>query len=217
MTSGASSEFVKILKDKISDSKIQEEFRKNILAESVDYLISIFKGRKDIEVGALSNFESRNYCFFLDVASPSDDLFDSLNKCFTSNKIPHKCLSLPGSKFVFYIDLEKRLVSSGNSHNVFFADVYSKKGSVYKLRISILDSDIKSHLFDKNYYNFSFWVFDNNEFDSYEMSLKGINRDRKKQKIETPDGLYSLSLNINEDGELSFFELFRKKGKKNKQ
>jgi len=217
MSAGASSEFVKTLKDKISDSKIQEEFRKNILAESVDHLISIFKGRKDMEVGTLSNFETRDYCFFLDVASPADDLFDSLNKCFTSNKIPHKCLSLSGSKFVFYIDLEKRLVSSGNSHNVFFVDVYSKKGSVYKLRISILDSDIKSHIFDKNYYNFSFWIFDNDEFCCYEMPLKGIDRDKRKQKIETPDGLYSLSLNINEVGELSFFELFRKKGKKNKQ
>jgi hypothetical protein len=163
MSSGASNEFVKILKDKISDSKIQEEFRKNILGESIDYLISIFKGRKDMEVGTLSNFEARNYCFFLDVSSPSDDLFDSLNRCFSSNKIPHKSLFLPESKFVFYIDLEKRLVSSGNSHNVFFVDVYSKKGSVYKLRISILDSDIKFNIFNKNYYNFSFWVFDNNE------------------------------------------------------
>jgi len=52
----AADDFVNSLKSKILDSKIHEEFKKNILKDCVDYLVSVFKNT-DLNLRSISQFE----------------------------------------------------------------------------------------------------------------------------------------------------------------
>lgn len=210
----AADDFVNSLKSKILDSKIHEEFKKNILKDCVDYLVSVFKNT-DLNLRSISQFESRDFCFLLDVLC-SNNPHESIKNCLSLNEIKYKSKELTESKFAIWVDLENRLVSSGNPHNIFFIDVYSKKDNLYKLRISTLESPIKYYLLDKSYHEFSFWVFDD-EFDAYKISLRGKDRNKKKQNIDTEDGKYQIHVHLNDIGEMIFFELNKKKRKKNKQ
>jgi len=212
MNSGASDDFVSGLKSKIHDDKIHSEFKKNILQDALECALDTFSSNPEIQVRNSRNFDSKEFCFFVDINSETS-LEESISKCLSDSKIPYKKLNLDDYKWVFQIDLEKRIVSSGNPHNVFFIEIYSKRLSLHKVKFSICDFGFKYSIFDSGYHNFKFWVFDKG-FSSYDIPLRGIDRAKKKQKMETEDGRFSLSFGLNVDGNITSLELSRKKGKK---
>jgi hypothetical protein len=212
MNSGASDDFVSGLKSKIQDDKIYSEFKKNILQDALECVLDIFASNPEIQVRNTKNFDSKEFCFFVDVNSVAQ-LEDEISKCLDVSKITYRKLNLDDYKWVFQIDLGKRIVSSGSPHNVFFIEIYSKRLSLHKIKFSICDFGFKYSIFDSGYHNFRFWVFDKG-FSLYDIPLKGIDRNKKKQKIETADGKFSLSFGLNTERNVTSLELARKKGKK---
>lgn len=215
MSFGAAEDFVKSLKSKIHDHKIHEEFKRNLLQECLDCINEIFRKSLDFNLKSIGQFESKDSFFILDV-SFNDDPTSLLKTHFEFNKIPYDFFQASPEKFCFRVDLGERIISSGNPHNFFFIDVYSKKNELYKLRISNSESEVKYFAIDKNYYGFSFWIFDGG-FNSYQISLREINRDKKKQKIESIDGKYTINIYLNEIGEMSSFEVSKKRLIKSKK
>lgn len=221
MSIGAAYDFVKSLKDKILDNKIHERFKMNLLQDGVEYLSGILGKSEGLNLRSLSQFESRDFCFFVGLVFESEPI-ETLKRILFENGIPYELAEPFGDKFVFRIDLENKIISSGSNHNFFFLDVYSKRESLYKVRISFHDPHqiFKYQLIDKNYQDFSFWVFDEGNFKYYQISLNDVNlnyieRNKRKHKMESPDGRYLMQIRLNDFGEMNFLELSKKKRRKN--
>lgn len=215
MAKGASEVFVKGLKNKISEKNIKEEFDRNILQNSLMYLVDLFKleSEGDLQVRTVRDFQIKEVCFFIDVVSKYP-IEDALTSCFIHNKIPGLFKKLDDNKCIFRIDLENRLITSGNNHNYFFIEIYSKRGFTYKIKLSLCERDLNYSLYEKGYHYIKFWTFEENKFEDYEISLRKIDRKKKSQKIETPDEKYIASISLNDIGELNNFELSKKKRRK---
>ena len=214
MCSWISDDFVNGIKNKITDDEIHSEFKKNILLETIDFLVESFEKSGKISFKGIKNYEEKESCFFLDFCTEFN-LNDLICSSLNESSISYTNQELVDYRSVFLIDLEGRLVTSGHKHNLFNLEIYSKRTSVYKLKISIHTPDLNYSLFDRGYHKCKFWVFDKT-FSVYDVSLKNIKRDRKTQKVETDDGKYSVSLILNEIGELNSIKLSRKREKKRK-
>lgn len=209
MLTEAGRDFVNDLRNKMSNIKIRKEIIKNSISEFTDYIFPIFKNYKDLSVGNLSKFENRDLCFFLDIVYPYDLIY-LFSNIFSDHSIENEFKILSENKFVFKIDMGKKLISSPYTRNIFFLEVYSKRGESYKIRISNLNSEIKHYVYDKNYHEFKLWGFDSDKFISYDIKMGNINREKNKSRIQTPDGKYSMVLNFNKIGEINSLKLFKK-------
>lgn len=213
--SGVSENFVNNLRNKLTDQKIKDEFKRNVLQDALECILEIFKKSDDIEVRTIRDFETKEVCFFVDLYSKTP-IEDSLSECFSLAKIPYKKIHLMDYKWAFQIDLGDKIISSGNPHNLFFVEIYSKRGSVQKVRFSICNKDLNFSIFDKGYHYCKFWAFYENDFDLYEVSLRTIDRSKKKQKCETDDKKYAVSIQLNDLGEIILIEISKKRGVKPK-
>ncbi len=215
MVKGASEAFVNGLKNKLSEKNQKEQFKRNVLQDSLDYLVDVFKNRSggNLEVRAVRDFQTKDLCFFIDVFS-MNPIEDAISLCFEANKIPSVFKKLDDIQLVFRIDLENKLVTSGHQHNYFFVEVYSKRGSTYKLKIYLCEPEINYSLYQKGYHYLKFWIFDRDGFEDYEISLRGIDRKKRSHKIDTQDNKYTATILLNDIGELNAFELSKKKRRK---
>jgi hypothetical protein len=218
---GAAYDFVKNLKNKMLDNKIHEMFKMNLLQDGVEYLSGILGKSEGLNLRSVSQFESRDFCFFIGLVFEGDPI-ETLKRILLENEIPYELGEPYGDRFVFRIDLENRIISSGSSHNFFFLDVYSKRESLYKIRISFHDPHqiLKYQVVDKNYQDFTFWVFDEDNFKYYQISLNDVNlnyieRNKRKHKMDSTDGKYLMQIRLNDFGEMNFLELSKKKRRKN--
>jgi hypothetical protein len=213
--SGASEVFVKGLKNKLIDEKIQDEFKRNLLQDALEYILEIFKKSDNIEVRTIRDFETKDVCLFLDLHSKIP-IEDSFSECFSQHNIEHKKIHLDDYKWVFQIDLEDKIISSGNPHNLFFVEIHSKRGNSQKVKFSIFNKDFNFSIFDKAYNHCKFWVFSDKNFEKYELSLRSIDRGKRKQKLDTPDNKYTASFHLNDLGEINLIEISKKRGGKSK-
>ena len=83
---GASDNFVRDLKNRILESKIHDESIKNILRDAIEFLSVIFKNSGALEISKISDFDSKELCFFLDVYCEGK-IDDFLLKCLHDNKV----------------------------------------------------------------------------------------------------------------------------------
>ena len=80
-----SGDFVKSLKEKISKKKKQEKLQRNILHDSLDYLISIVKESPQIELRSVKNFETNEISCFLNLYSECENIPHSIGSLIEKN------------------------------------------------------------------------------------------------------------------------------------
>ena len=215
MSRSIAGSFVQSLKEKISEEKSQTKKKRIHLQDSLNIIIELFKTNSNLEIRSIRDFETSEVTCFVDVYSP-DDIFDTISLALVKSNILHTKEILHDYKCVFVIDLEDKIISSGELHNTFYIEVFSKRLKTYKLKISPCDPKFSYSVFDKGYHEIKYWYHDNMEIKKVFTSLRGLDRDKKKAKIISDENGHEIIIEFNDLGEAESFNLFNKKGRKTK-
>jgi hypothetical protein len=118
MSQGAADDFVRSLREEISNKKNKIKGKRNILQDSANLLLEIFNKSNQIELRSIRSFEIDEIATYFDVYVEKD-FSETISEILNSAGIPYKKLILYDYKCVFIIDLENRIASSGSSMNLF--------------------------------------------------------------------------------------------------
>lgn len=210
-----SEDFVESLKIILQEKKNNQEFKKNILQESLNFCIDFLKLENDFIVKSIKDYDSKYSSFYVDVLS-DQNLAEKIKFVLQKNYLKIWTQDLSDFKSIFLIDLGPRLVISGSQHNLVFVEIVSKKYSQYKLKFTLCNPGVNFSVFEKNFYYVKFWTYElSRGFSVYELKLNGLDRNKKKHKIQTEDKKFQVSMNLNDMGEFVSL-VVKKSGEKNK-
>jgi len=214
MSQGAADDFVRSLREEISNKKNKIKGKRNILQDSANLLLEIFNKSNQIELRSVRNFEIDEIATYFDMYVEKD-FSETISEILNSTGIPYKKLTLYDYKCVFIINLENRITSSGSSINLFSLEVFSKRLKTYKIKITSCENDLFYSVYDSIYHEIKFWYHMNDNLSLSSFSLRGIDRTKKRTKIanitETLDGFIS----FDQSGKFEKLELIENKRKKN--
>jgi hypothetical protein len=213
MSHSAAGDFVKSLRDEISRKKEKIQNKRNLLQESLDLILGFFKDRPDMEVRSVRNFEINEIATYFDMYV-ADDLEKTISKILSETQIKYQKLSLSDYKCVFVIDLETKLLSSGNTHNLISLEVCSKRLKTYKFKVSICDDNFCFSVFDWGYHEIRFWFYAEGKLNLELLNIRGADRSKKKLRIKNFINEIDAVIHFNESGKGESLDLFPKKRKK---
>ena len=216
MTGSLSGNFVRSLKEKISEEKNQIQKKRILLQDSLNIILGIFKEHPDLEVRTIRDFETSEISCFVDVYSPEDP-YESIKNSLEKSGISNQSAMIGEYKCLFILDLENRLVASGNPHNIISLEIFSKRLRTFKIKISHCDYKFAYSVFEKNYHEIKYWFYENSEINVESIRLKDFNRDMEKISVSSGESGHDITITFNEIGELDTFNLFPKKRRKNKK
>jgi len=216
MSESIAGNFVRSLKEKLSEEKSQIQKKRILLQDSLNIILEVFRTHSDLEIRTIRDFKTSEVSCFVDVYSPSDQ-YESIKSALEKASIPVKSIMLGEYKCLFIIDLEDRLITSGNPHNTFSIEIFSKRLRTFKIKISHSEPNFAYSVFEKNYHEIKYWYYENSEISTKSIKLKDFNRDLKRIKIFDDKLNHDITMTFNEIGELDNFDLFYKKGRKNKK
>lgn len=211
----ATRDFVKSLKETLSENKEKEIFQRNLLNESLEYFISILKGSNDIDVRSIKNFETNEITCFLNLYCESENIPDSIDSILNINGLKYYKMELDHKRVLYLLDFGKNLKISGKSNNWFFIEFYFKSKHLFEAKMRAKNKKLEYSIFDKKYYHLRFWLFDNFNISVHDFPIKNLNRNKQKIK-EDLDEKYSITLNLGPIGEVEKINISRKRGKKQK-
>ena len=216
MKGSISGNFVRSLKEKISEEKNQIQKKRILLQDSLNIILGIFKEHPDLEVRTIRDFETSEISCFVDVYSPEDP-YQSIKNSLEKSGISSQSAMMGEYKCLFILDLENRLIASGNPHNIISLEIFSKRLRTFKIKLSHCDSKFAYSVFEKNYHEIKYWCYENSEINVESIRLKDFNRDMKKISVSSGESDHDITITFNEIGELYTFNLFPKKRRKNKK
>ena len=214
MSRDISGNFVRSLKEKISQEKDKEQKKRIHLQDSLNIILDIFSKSTNLEIRTIRDFEISEVACFIDVYSP-DDFLQTLSSAFEECNIPFTSEMLHDYKFVLIVDLEARLISSGSLHNTFSIEVFSRRLKTYKIKISPCDSKFSYSVYDKGYHEVKYWFQENMAIEKSSILLRELDREKKKHKILDKNNGHQISLDFDDLGEVENFILFPKGRRKN--
>ena len=216
MTGSLSGNFVRSLKEKISEEKNQIQKKRILLQDSLNIIHGIFKEHPDLEVRTIRDFETSEISCFVDVYSPEDP-YESIKNSLEKSGIFNQSAMIGEYKCLFILDLENRLVASGNPHNIISLEIFSKRLRTFKVKITHSDPKFAYSVFEKNYHEIKYWCYENSVIRVESIRLKDFDRDLKKINVTSGESGHEVTMTFNEIGELDTFNLFSKKRRKNKK
>ena len=216
MSESIAGNFVRSLKEKLSEEKSQIQRKRILLQDSFDIILDVFRTHSDLEIRTIRDFETSEISFFVDVYSPSDQ-YESIKTALEKSGILMNSTMLGEYKCLFIVDLENRLVASGNPHNIFSIEIFSKRLRTFKIKISHCDPNFTYAVFEKNYHEIKYWYYENCSIEVKSIRLKDFDRDKEKINISDDETNHEIEMEFNEIGELDNFNLSQKKRRKNKK
>lgn len=216
MSESIAGNFVRSLKEKLSEEKSQIQRKRILLQDSFDIILDVFRTHSDLEIRTIRDFETSEISFFVDVYSPSDQ-YESIETALEKSGILMNSTMLGEYKCLFIVDLENRLVASGNPHNIFSIEIFSKRLRTFKIKISHCDPNFTYAVFEKNYHEIKYWYYENCSIEVKSIRLKDFDRDKEKINISDDETNHEIEMEFNEIGELDNFNLSQKKRRKNKK
>ena len=216
MSESIAGNFVRSLKEKLSEEKSQIQRKRILLQDSFDIILDVFRTNSDLEIRTIRDFETSEISFFVDVYSPSDQ-YESIKTALEKSGILINSTMLGEYKCLFIVDLENRLIASGNPHNIFSIEIFSKRLRTFKIKISHCDPNFTYAVFEKNYHEIKYWYYENCSIEVKSIRLKDFDRDKEKINISDDETNHEIEMEFNEIGELDNFNLSQKKRRKNKK
>jgi hypothetical protein len=216
MSESIAGNFVRSLKEKLSEEKSQIQKKRILLQDSLNIILDVFRTHSDLEIRTIRDFETSEISFFVDVYSPSDQ-YETIKTALERSGMLTNSTMLGEYKCLFIVDLGDKLVASGNPHNIFSVEIFSKRLRTFKIKISYCDPNFSYSVFDKNYHEIKYWYYENCEINIKSIKLRDFNRDLKKIKVFDAEPGHDITMTFNETGELDSFNLFQKKRRKNKK
>lgn len=214
MSQSAAGDFVKSLRDKISRTKDKIQTKRNLLQESLEYILNFFSDPIETEIRSVRNFEINEIATYFDMYV-ANDLEETISQILTSNGIEFQKASLNDYKCVFVLDLENKLLSSGSTHNLISLEVCSKRLKTYKFKVSICDDDFCFSVFDWGYHEIKFWCYLNGKLGLETLNIRGVDRSKKKLKIKNITEEIDAIVHFDDSGKGESLDLLPKKRKKN--
>jgi len=209
-----SEDFVKSLKDKILRTKKKEEFQRNILQDSLEYLILLFNESGEIDIKSTKNFETSEISCFLNLYSESDDIPGTIAGILKNSNIPFKTENIGKRKIIFLMDFGGNLISSGREHDWVYVEFFFKGKHIFEAKLTLLKGDIEYFIFDKQYFNIGVWLCDHLEMRSYEVQI--MSSDRKKRSMRKKlDEKYNLVVHFDQIGEVDKIKISKNREQKN--
>lgn len=216
MSQSAAGDFVKSLRDEITRKKEKIQTKRNLLQESLDLILGFFSQCDDTEVRSVRNFEINEIATYFDMYI-ADNVEQTVSRILTDKKINFQRLELNDYKCVFVIDLERKLLSSGNVHNLISLEVCSKRLKTYKFKVSICEDDFCYSVFDWGYHEIKLWCYFDGKLNLNTLNIRGADRSKKKLKIKDFTEEIDAVVHFNETGRGESLDLFPKKRKKNEE
>ena len=199
MKGSISGNFVRSLKEKISEEKNQIQKKRILLQDSLNIILGIFKEHPDLEVRTIRDFETSEISCFVDVYSPEDP-YQSIKNSLEKSGISSQSAMMGEYKCLFILDLENRLIASGNPHNIISLEIFSKRLRTFKIKLSHCDSKFAYSVFEKNYHEIKYWCYENSEINVESIRLKDFNRDMKKISVSSGESDHDITITFNEIG-----------------
>ena len=215
MERSAARDFVKSLSEKLTLEKDRVKKSRIHLQDSLNIILEILRKDSNLEIRAIRDFETNEVACFVDVYSP-EDFLDSLTSAMQKNGITGSSQRLNDYKFVFIVDLENRIISSGYDHNIFSMEVVSKRLKTFKVKISPCDPKFSYSVYEKNYHQIKYWFHDELKIQSSSVELKNFDRDDHDLRILDEFG-NQIKMTLNDLGEMETFLISTKKGRRKNQ
>lgn len=216
MSENIAGNFVRSLKEKLSEEKSRIQKKRILLHDSLNIILDTFKTHSDLEIRAIRDFETSEISFFADVYSPSNQ-YESIKTAFEKSDVLINSKMLGEYKCLFIVDLKDRLVASGNPHNVFSVEILSKRLRTFRIKISHCDPNFSYSAFEKNYHEIKYWYYENCLIGVKSIRFKDFDRSKEKINICDDESSHEIIMTFNEMGELDNFNLFQKRRRKNKK
>jgi hypothetical protein len=209
-----SEDFVKSLKDKILRTKKKEEFQRNILQDSLEYLILLFNTSGEIDIKSTKNFETSEISCFLNLYSESENITETISNILKNSNVPFRIKDIGKRKTIFLMDFGGNLISSGREHDWVYVEFYFKGKHIFEAKLTLLKSDLEYFIFDKQYFNIGIWLCDHLEMKSYDIQI--MSSDRKKRSMRKQlDEKYNLVVGFDQTGEVEKIKILKIGSKKN--
>jgi hypothetical protein len=209
-----SEDFVKSLKDKILRTKKKEEFQRNILQDSLEYLILLFNSSGEIDIKSTKNFETSEISCFLNLYSESENITETISNILKNSNVPFRIKDIGKRKTIFLVDFGGNLISSGREHDWVYIEFYFKGKHIFEAKLTLLKSDLEYFIFDKQYFNIGIWLCDHLEMKSYDVQI--MSSDRKKRSMRKQlDEKYNLVVGFDQTGEVEKIKILKIGSKKN--
>jgi len=208
-----SEDFVKSLKDKILRTKKKEEFQRNILQDSLEYLILLFNASGEIDIKSTKNFETSEISCFLNLYSESENIPETISNILKNSNVPFRIKDIGKRKTIFLVDFGGNLISSGREHDWVYIEFYFKGKHIFEAKLTLLKSDLEYFIFDKQYFNIGIWLCDHLEMKSYDVQI--MSSDRKKRSMRKQlDEKYNLVVGFDQTGEVEKIKILKIGSKK---
>lgn len=208
-----SEDFVKSLKDKILRTKKKEEFQRNILHDSLEYLILLFNSSGEIDIKSTKNFETSEISCFLNLYSESENITETISNILKDSNVPFRIKDIGKRKTIFLVDFGGNLISSGREHDWVYVEFYFKGKHIFEAKLTLLKADLEYFIFDKQYFNIGIWLCDHLEIKSYDVQI--MSSDRKKRSMRKQlDEKYNLLVGFDQNGEVEKIKILKIGSKK---
>jgi hypothetical protein len=209
----SSEDFVKSIKEKVTQQKNIEIIQRNLLHDSLDYFSSMLSKDGEIEVRNQKKFDSGELNCFLGLYCESDSIPDHINSILTSNELEYKVLDLDAKKMVYCVNFGRNILSSPYDDNLIFLEFNFKGKHIFECKISLKIGPIDYSLYENKYFNIKVWIFEDGIFNKYEIPLINISRNKRGITREL-DGKYKASIIFDLVGEVEYIKISKKRGAK---
>lgn len=216
MSQGAAGDFVKSLKEKISRTKDKIKSKRNLLQDSLNLILDCFTKDSQVEVRSVRDFEINELATYFDMYI-QDDVEATISRILEAGGISYQKLSLDDYKFVFVVDLENKLLVSGNPHNLISLEIISKKLKTYKFRVTVCDRGLCYSVHNWGYHQINFWYVYQGLLNKESLSIRGADRSKKKAKFQDFSSDLEAVVKFNDSGQTESLDLLPKKRKKNSE
>jgi hypothetical protein len=209
----SSEDFVKSIKEKVTQQKNTEIIQRNLLHDSLDYFSSVLSKDGEIEVRNQKKFDSGELNCFLGLYCESDSIPDHINSILATNELEYKVLELDTKKMVYCVNFGRNILSSPHDDNLIFLEFNFKGKHIFECKISPKIGPIDYSLYENKYFNIKVWVFEDGIFNKYEIPLINISRSKRGITREL-DGKYKASIIFDLVGEVEYIKISKKRGAK---
>jgi hypothetical protein len=209
----SSEDFVKSIKEKVTQQKNIEIIQRNLLHDSLDYFSLMLSKDGEIEVRNQKKFDSGELNCFLGLYCESDSIPVHINSILTSNELEYKVLELDAKKMVYCVNFGRNILSSPYDDNLIFLEFNFKGKHIFECRISPKIGPIDYSLYENKYFNIKVWIFEDGIFNKYEIPLINISRNKRGITRELDDK-YKASIIFDLVGEVECIKISKKRGAK---
>ena len=209
----ASGDFVRSLKEKVELNKKLKSYERNLLSDSMDYVISTLKGNPSFELVSLKNFKTNELSSIANISVRGRNPIQQIRNFLNLKKLFCEFEKAESNISVCSLDLSGKIAGYRETPNLVVLQFTLKNSGIVEIKIFLQSEDVIFSVYENNYFFLKLWMFESGIFSYKKIDIH--NNDRDKIEAEYPiDDKNDLRLTFHETGEISQINILVKKGEK---